>query len=43
MCECGDRLTQARYELEQQWGSGKLDVPKLRGLLSDPHEKEHAT
>lgn len=38
MCECADRLSQARHELEVQWGKGQLDMGKLRGLLTDPHE-----
>lgn len=40
MCECGERLVQARFELGQQWGSGRLVVPKLRGLLTDPHDEQ---
>jgi hypothetical protein len=39
-CEAAERNKRALYELELQWGSGKLDFGLLRRILSgeDRHD-----
>ena len=34
MCEAQEALMKLAFELEIQWGAGKLDLPKLKGLAT---------
>ena len=34
MCEAQEALMKLAFELELQWGAGKLDLPKLKGLAT---------
>ena len=34
MCEAQEALLKLAFELEIQWGAGKLDLPKLKGLAA---------
>ena len=34
MCEAEEALLKLAFELELQWGAGKLDLPKLKGLAT---------
>lgn len=34
MCEAEEALLKLAFELEIQWGAGKLDLPKLKGLAT---------
>lgn len=34
MCEAQEALMRLAFELEIQWGAGKLDLPKLKGLAT---------
>ena len=34
MCEAQEALMRLAFELEMQWGAGKLDLPKLKGLAT---------
>lgn len=40
-CEAEARNRQALYELELQWGAGKLDLGKLRRILNGGEQCEH--
>jgi len=32
-CEAQERILQALYEIELEWGSGKVDLGKLKQIL----------
>ena len=34
VCEAQEALMKLAFELEIQWGAGKLDLPKLKGLAT---------
>lgn len=33
MCEADDRNKQALYFLENEWGSGRIDIGRMKGIL----------
>jgi hypothetical protein len=39
-CDAADRNKQALYAMELDWGSGKFDYAKIRGILTaeDSHD-----
>lgn len=35
MCEANETLNRARYALDQMWGRGVIDYPRLKELLEN--------
>jgi hypothetical protein len=34
MCEATEALTQIAFEIELQWGSGRLDLGRIKGMAT---------